>query len=76
MAWLIYDLVLDQTSNTYRLQRTRTVYTGFDSALISLTKSEHGNINEFIAVLQDKLDEKLEENNPPDAPTLDQIMEE
>lgn len=75
MAWLIYDLVHDQASNAYRLQRTRTVYTGFESALITLTKSDPGNVNEFIAVLQDKLDEKLEDNNPPDAPTLDQIVE-
>ena len=75
MAWLIYDLVHDQASNTYKLQRTRTVYTGFKSALITLTKSEPGNVNEFIAVLQEKLDEKLEDNNPPDAPTLDQIFE-
>ncbi len=65
----------DQTSNSYRLKRTRTVYTGFESTLITLTKSEPGNINEFVAVLQDKLDEKLEDNNPPDAPTLDQIVE-
>ncbi len=75
MAWLIYDLVHDPNSNTNRLQRTRTVYTGFESALITLTKSEPGNIKEFIAVLQDKLDEKLEDSNPPDAPTLDQIVE-
>ena len=38
------------------------------------TKSEPGNISEFIAVLQDKLDDKLEDNNPPDAPTLDQVV--
>jgi hypothetical protein len=75
MAWLIYDLVHDPISNTYRLHRTRTVYTGFESALVTLTKSEQGNIKEFIAVLQDKLDVKLEDNNPPDAPTLDQIVE-
>jgi hypothetical protein len=74
MAWLIYDLVYEPLSNAYRLHRTRTVYTEFESALITLTKSEPGNINEFIAVLQDKLDEKLEDNNAPDAPTLDQIV--
>jgi hypothetical protein len=74
MAWLIYDLVYEPLSNTNRLHRTRTVYTEFESALITLTKSEPGNINEFIAVLQDKLDEKLEDNNAPDAPTLDQIV--
>jgi hypothetical protein len=32
-------------------------------------------MSEFVSVLQDKLDEKLEDNNPPDAPTLDQIVE-
>ena len=74
MAWLVYDLVLDRTTNTFRLQRTKTVYTGFESALVTITKSEPGNVSEFIAVLQDKLDEKLEDNNAPDAPTLDQIL--
>jgi hypothetical protein len=75
MAWLIYDLIPDKVTNTFRLKRTRTVYTDFESALITLTKSEPGNVSDFIAVLQDKLDEKLEENNAPDAPTLNQIME-
>ena len=75
MAWLIYDLVLDERSNTYVLTKTKTVYTGFESALITLTKSEPGKIEDFISVLQDKLDEKLEDSNPPDAPTLDQIVE-
>lgn len=75
IAWLIYDLVLDEISNTFLLKKTKTVYTGFESALITLTKSEPGNIKDFIAVLQDKLDEKLEDGNPPDAPTLDQIIE-
>ncbi len=76
IAWLIYDLALDQSTNTYRLHRTRTVYTSFESALTTLTKSVPGNIKEFIVVLQDKLDEKLEDNNPPDAPTLDELIEE
>lgn len=75
IAWLIYDLVPDEISNTFLLKKTRTVYTGFESALITLTKSEPGNIKDFIAVLQDKLDEKLEDGNLPDAPTLDQIIE-
>ena len=75
IAWLIYDLVLDEISNTFLLKKTKTVYTGFESALITLTKSEPGNIKDFIAFLQDKLDEKLEDGNPPDAPTLDQIIE-
>lgn len=75
VAWLIYNLVLDQSTNTNRLVRSRTIYTQFESALMTITKSEPGNVDDFIAVLQDKLDEKLEDNNPPDAQTLDQIVE-
>lgn len=74
MAWLVYDLAHDLPSNQFRLTRNRTVYTSFDSALVTITKSEPGNMADFLAVLQDKLDEKLEESNPPDAPTLDQIV--
>ncbi len=75
MAWLVYDLVLDEGTNTNRLVLARTIYTQFESALVTITKSEPGNVDDFIAVLQDKLDEKLEDNNPPDAHTLDQIVE-
>lgn len=74
MAWLVYDLVHDQSANLNRLVRTRTVYTAFDAALLTITNSEPGKIDDFISVLQDKLDEKLEDNNPPDAPTLDHVV--
>ena len=74
IAWLIYDLIYDDSSSLYQLRHTDTVYTKFDSALSTITKSEPGNVSGFLAILQDKLDEKLEENNPPDAPTLDRIV--
>ncbi len=74
IAWLIYDLVFDPTLSVFQLTRTDTVYTAFDSALETLTKSEPGKISDFLSVLQDKLDEKLEDHNLPDAPTLDQII--
>lgn len=67
-------LIYDSTSSVYQLTRTETIYTKFDSALTALTKSEPGDLDDFVSVLQDKLDEKLEENNPPDAPSLDQIV--
>lgn len=75
MAWFVYDLLPDKNSGMNRLVLSRTVYTRFESALKSITKTEAGDVSEFLAVLQDKLDEKLEDNNPPDAPTLDQIIE-
>jgi hypothetical protein len=67
--------VYEPSTKTNRLVRSKTVYTQFESALVTITKSEPGSVDDFIAVLQDKLDEKLEDNNPPDAPTLDQIVE-
>jgi hypothetical protein len=74
VIWMIYDLEHDTQSNTYTLHCNRFVYTNFESSLTTLTKSEPGNIQAFLAVLQDKLDEKLDEDNPPDAPTLDQLL--
>jgi hypothetical protein len=71
MAWFIYDLVLDQDTNLYRLHLAQTVYTEFKPALDSITTPDPGSIESFIESLQDKLDEKLDgEENPPDAPTL------
>nr|VFK31295.1 MAG: Restriction endonuclease NotI [Candidatus Kentron sp. MB] len=76
MAWLVYDLVYDGSSSVYQLKCADIVYTRFNSALSTITKSEPGDVNRFLAILQDKLDEKLEENNPPDAPTLNWSMED
>jgi hypothetical protein len=65
---LIYDLNYDSETNCYRLNRYRTVYTLFQSALERIATPEPGSIEDFISHLQDKLDERLD--NPPDAPTL------
>jgi len=74
IAWLIYDLQHDSKSNLYTLQKTRTIYTRFETALSKITRSEPGDVNTFLSVLQSKLDGKLENGNPPDAPTLNQLM--
>lgn len=71
IAWLIYDLLLDDTSNRYKLTNIKTVYTAFTSALNTITTSEAGPIDDFIGHLQLKLDEKLESGFPPEAPTLE-----
>jgi hypothetical protein len=74
MAWLVYDLQLDRQQNRYRLVRSKTVYTRFDSALDKITKAEAGDIQTFIEHLQERLDEKLENGSAPDAPTLQDIL--
>ena len=72
IAWLLYDLRLDKKSNRFKLVQNRIVYTEFESALMQITTAEPGKVEDFIDVLQQKLDEKLE-GNPPDAPTLTDI---
>jgi restriction endonuclease NotI len=71
MAWLIYDLELDSAQNQYHLKLHEIVYTLFQQALEQITTPEPGSMDEFIAQLQEKLDDKFDnETNPPDAPTL------
>lgn len=60
IAWLIYDLIFDQTQQRYNLVLIRTVYTKFRSALNKITISKPGSVDDFIANLQSKLDAKLE----------------
>ena len=76
IAWLIYELVLDPIRNRYDLTHSRVVYTAFTPALETITTAEAGSIHDFIQTLQHKLDEKLEDGSPPDAPTLADIFKE
>lgn len=75
IVWLIYDLQLDPTRRQYKLTLSDKVYTQFKPALDKITISEAGPVDTFIQHLQNKLDEKLEDNNSPDAPTLSDLLE-
>lgn len=75
MAWLVYDLVKDKTKNVNALTRWKTIYTKFNESLEKITRSEPGNIADFVEVLQEKVDDKLENETPPDNPeTLRAIL--
>lgn len=76
IAWLIYDLEFIQEQNRYQLVPHQTIYTQFGPALQKITTPEAGPIEEFVSELQVKLDEKLENNYPPDAPTLADIVQQ
>jgi hypothetical protein len=54
---------------------SETVYTLFKPALDKITTPEPGPVESFIDYLQNKLDEKLEDGNPPDAPILTDVLE-
>lgn len=64
MAWFIYDLVKDESQNTYRLQKCQSVFTKFDESLAKITVSQPGDVGGFIEQLQVKVDEKLENGSP------------
>jgi hypothetical protein len=76
IAWLIYDLEFIQEQNRYQLIPGKTIYTQFGPALQKITSPQAGPIEEFVSELQAKLDEKLENNYPPDAPTLADIIQQ
>lgn len=65
ISWLIYDLQLikEEGQERFVLTKTDEVFTEFEPALISITTSSPGNIDDFIKLLQGKLDEQLE--TPP-----------
>lgn len=50
-----------------------TVFTEFEAALLRVTTPEPGDIINFINVLQDRLDERLD-GSSPDAPSLFDII--
>lgn len=74
VAWFIYSLEYMESEKRYTLRLKRTVYTKFHEALDTISISEPGDMNDFIELLQNKLDEKLESSAPPDAPALSDIL--
>lgn len=69
VAWLVYDLVADDTGSKYLLSKTKTIYTKFSSALNTITRPQVGRIEDFMNLLQAKVDEKLE--SPPVNKTIE-----
>lgn len=73
IAWIIYDLDLNADTNLFSLSRKKVVYTRFDDSLAQITRSEAGNVDDFLSLLQEKLDEKLNGSAPTNQ-TIDEVM--
>ncbi len=73
IAWFLYDLELNEEQNQNNLILKEVVYTAFEPALLRVTTPEPGDFTEFINILQNRLDEHLDKN-PPDTPTLTDII--
>jgi len=73
IGWFIYDLKLHaeegQGPGRYRLTKVDEVFTEFEPALLSITTPLPGGMEDFIKLLQEKLDEQLE--SPPTNQTIE-----
>ena len=73
IAWLVYDLKLlkekDQGPGKYSLTKVDEVFTKFEPALLSITTPSPGKVEDFIKLLQEKLDEQIE--TPPTNKTIE-----
>lgn len=69
IAWLIYDLELSKETGRYALKKVDEIFTEFKPALLSITTPLPGRIEDFMKLLQEKLDEQLE--NPPVNKTIE-----
>lgn len=72
IAWLIYELKRPKKKERpegYYLTKVDTVFTKFEPALLSITTPSPGQVQDFIDLLQEKLDEQLE--TPPTNQTIE-----
>jgi hypothetical protein len=75
LMWLVYDLALEPSTNRFQLQLTGRVATRYEESLESISRPKIGSLTTFMGQLQDKLDEKFDdEANPPDAPLLSDLL--
>ncbi len=71
IAWLIYDLqpTREGSQERFKLTKIDEAFTEFEPALLSITTPAPGNIDDFVRLLQEKLDEQLE--TPPVNKTIE-----
>jgi len=73
IAWFIYDLKLHAEEGhgpgRYYLTKVDEVFTEFEPALLSITTPLPGRMEDFIKLIQEKLDEQLE--SPPTNQTIE-----
>lgn len=67
LAWFVYGLDQDPVTDCLRLTRRRVVYTKFAVSLKQVTRSEAGAIDQFVKVLQRKLNDKLDDHDEQDS---------
>jgi Restriction endonuclease NotI len=69
IAWSLYDL--EQQGDRFNLFLSDNIYTEYWAAINKISTPETGRLDDFLEVLQQKLDNKLD--NPPDTQTINDI---
>ena len=73
IAWFIYDLepikATGRSAAKYSLRKIDEVFTRFEPALLAMTTPSPGQVEDFVRLLQEKLDEQLE--TPPTNKTVE-----
>jgi hypothetical protein len=62
----LYNHLYDETKNRYNLLLEQTIYIRFDELLKRFSSIQAGNIQEFIAVLEEKARKKARRLQKPD----------
>jgi hypothetical protein len=75
IAWLVYGLEPHKSENRLTLVKKEVVYTNFKDAMNRISVPRPGKMDDFICKLQEKLDEKLEIDNPPETHTLKDLFD-
>ncbi len=72
IAWFLYDLSYSETDKQYHIVLVDTVYTEFQPALQKVIFTNPGNVDDFVSVLQGKLDGKM--TNIPDTHSVFELL--
>ncbi|MBI5877247.1 MAG: hypothetical protein HZB53_06330 [Chloroflexi bacterium] len=64
IAWMVYGLRYDHSSKRYILERRKTLYTLFESALETITKPSIGDVDEFVRHLQQQIKKRRTKGMP------------
>jgi len=70
VAWFVYGLEYSVSEQTYTLVKRKVIYTQFGEVLQRISTPTPGCLANFTSLLQKKLDEKLENDNPPETENL------
>lgn len=66
VAWFIYGLDYNPSEQVYSLVKKQVIYTQFETAIQKISKPTPGRLENFLKILQKKLDEKIVKSTPPE----------